>query len=161
MDPFLERFEARRKAREEADRSFEILGVTLTVKPAVAPEVGLRVARFQRAISEYVDAFTKAEAEGTPPPDSSGYDDEEMLALSESVIAECLEADSLPAWVELRRPDNPDPLTLLEIYGLATYILSRASALPTDGPSASSDGPPSEPASSTDLSSSPADGPEA
>ena len=37
QEPWLEQFEARRKEREEADRSFTLLGETLVVKANVAP----------------------------------------------------------------------------------------------------------------------------
>ncbi len=140
-DPWLAQFEARRAEREKADRTFTLLGETLTVKPSVAPEVGLRLGKFQIAVAAFVEAYQKAEAEKTAPPEGSGYTDEEMLALSESVIADCLTADSLPTWERLRRPDSEEPLTLIEIYGLATYVAGRAAGIPTGGPSASSDGP--------------------
>lgn len=155
-DAWLELFDARRKEREQADRSFTLLGETLTVKPSVAPEVGLRLAKFQIAMATFVADYQKAETEKTPPPESSGYTDADMLALSESVIAECLTEDSLVAWERLRLPGQPEPLTLLEIYGLANYILGRATGLPTGGPSASSDGRTNGKTSSKARSSSPA-----
>jgi hypothetical protein len=141
-DPWLEQFQVRRAEREKVDRAFTLLGETLTVKPSVAPEVGLRLGRFQIAMAAFVEDYQKAEAAKAPLPASSGYTDEEMLALSESVIVDCLTADSLPAWERLRRPDAAEPLTLIEIYGLATYVAARAAGLPTGGPSASSDGQP-------------------
>lgn len=139
-DQWLEQFNARREARAQADREVHLLGATLTVKPSVAPEVGLRLARFQIAMSEYVAAYNAATEAGGEPPASSGYTDEEMLALSESVIADCLEPASLPSWQKLRAPGAAEPLTLLEIYGLANYLVGRAAGLPTDGSPASSAG---------------------
>jgi hypothetical protein len=136
-DQWLEQFQARRDARAQANREVKLLGTTLTVKPSIAPEVGLRLAHFNIAMTNYVTAYNKAQTDGTTPPDGSGYDDTEMLALSESVIADCLTTDSLPAWQQLRAPDAPEPLTLLEIYGLANYLVSRAAGLPTDAPTGS------------------------
>ena len=153
-DPWLAQFEARRAEREKADRTFALFGEELTVKASVAPEVGLRLGKFQIAMAAFVEDYQKAEAANTPLPESSGYTDEEMLALSESVIADCLTADSLEAWQRLRRPDSAEPLTLLEIYGLASYVLGRATGLPTGGPSASSDGPQNGNTSSKGRSSS-------
>lgn len=141
MDPWLEQFEARRKERETADRTFTLLGETLTVKPSVAPEIGLRIARFQMQMAEHVDAVNAAEKTGTEPPSRSGISTEEMLDLSESVIRSCITADSLEAWERLRASDAADPLNLMDIYSLAIYALSRASGVPTEGSSDSSDGP--------------------
>ncbi len=140
QDPWLAQFEERRKEREQADRSFTVLGEELVVKASVAPEVGLRLAKFQVAMAKYVADFQEAQAKQKPPPTDSGYTDEDMLELSESVIVDCLTPESLEAWQRLRDPARPEPLALLEIYGLAGYVLARASGFPTGGPSASSDG---------------------
>lgn len=142
MDPWLEQFEARRKEREEADRTFTVLGVDLTVKPSVAPEVALRFTSFEKRIAEFIDQSDRARTEGQPQPEA-GIEDDEMLEIAESAIRTCLESSSLPAWEALRSPERDDPLGLLEIYGLARYVLGRASGLPTGGPTDSSAGPPS------------------
>lgn len=140
-DPYLEQFEARRKEREAADRTFTLLGEELTVKASVAPEVGLEMQAFKRKLVAFWIASSEAERTNSPVPAPDGVTDPEMLELSESVIRACLTADTQAAWDRLRSPDAADPLTLPEIYGLADFVLSKASGLPTAGPSGSSDGP--------------------
>ncbi len=139
QDPWLAQFEERRKEREKADRSFTLLGETLVVKPNVAPEVGLRRAAFQAKVQDYTLEVAAAQQAGREIPEL-GVDDEEFLAMSESIIVACLEPESLEAWRRLRSPDHPDPLSLLDIYGLSGFVLSKASRLPTDAPPASSNG---------------------
>jgi hypothetical protein len=139
QDPWLEQFEARRKEREQADRSFTLLGETLVVKPNVAPEVGLRREAFQQKVAAYTVEVAEAQATGKEIPEL-GVDDEEFLALSESIIVACLEPDSLDAWKRLRDPAHPDPLSLMDIYGLSGFVLAKASRLPTVAPAASSNG---------------------
>lgn len=140
MDPWLEQFQERRAAREQADRSFTLLGEELTVKSTVAPEVGLRVARFDMQIAQYIQAVQEAEAKGEPRP-LAGVTDEEMLELAESVIRDCLDPAAVPVWERLRDPGAKDPLDLVEIYGLARFMVGKVSGLPTERPSVSSAGP--------------------
>lgn len=153
MDPYLEQFVARRKEREQADRSFTLLGETLTVKASVAPEVGLRRGEFERRLAVFAATAEEARKANKPLPEL-GFSDQELLDLSDSIIFDCLEPASHDTWRKLRSPDSTDPLGLLEIYGLSGYVLSKASALPTGGPSASSDGQRSNGSSSTARSSS-------
>lgn len=139
QDPWLVQFEERRKEREQADRSFALLGEELTVKANVAPEIGLRREAFQIKVAAYTVEVAEAQAAKEPVPEL-GVNDEEFLELSESVILACLEPDSLDAWKRLRAPDHPDPLSLMDIYGLSGFVLAKASRLPTVAPSGSSAG---------------------
>ncbi len=139
QDPWLAQFEQRRKERETADRSFTLLGEALIVKPNVAPEIGLRREAFQNKVAAYTTEVEEAQRAGNPIPEL-GVDDEEFLALSESIIVACLEPDSLDAWKRLRDPAHPDPLSLMDIYGLSGFVLAKASRLPTVAPSGSSNG---------------------
>jgi hypothetical protein len=150
-DPWLENWEARRKERESADRSFEVLGETLVAKASVAPEIGLRLAEFQSRIAVYVPLAQEAQEKGKPLPDL-GVSDEELLALSEATIRACLEPASHEAWARLRDPERADPMSLMDIYGFATYVLSKATALPTGAPAGSSSGQASNGRSSTAAS---------
>jgi hypothetical protein len=152
MDPWLEQFAERRKQREESDRTFIILGQKLTVKPSVAPEPALRIADFEARLSAYLED-AKQRKTGDPVPEL-GVSDTEMLDMAETAIRAALEPQSLKAWEKLRAPDSAEPLDLLEIYGLAKYVLSRAARVPTDGPSGSSDGPQNTARSSKAKSSS-------
>lgn len=140
MDPWLEQFEARRKEREAADRTFTLLGEELTVKPSVAPELALRLFGFKKKLLEYWTARLAAEENGTALPSGDDVSDELMLDLSESVIRGCLTFESLPAWERLRSDESEQPLSLPEIYLLADGVISKVTQLPTGGPSASSDG---------------------
>jgi hypothetical protein len=154
-DPWLIQFEALRKEREEADRSFKILGETLTVKASVAPEIGFRLGEFQAKLVAYQAADKERETRGEPPSEM-GVTNAEFVELSEWTIRSCLEPDSVAAWERLRAPDAKDPLTLLDIYAVATYVQARASGLPTVGPADSSAGPQTNGTSSTAASPSPA-----
>ena len=151
-DPWLVQFEERRKEREAADRSFEFLGETLTHKAMVAPEGGFRLGGFQRrqlAYSKEQEA-RQARGEDTEP---MGVTDEEFLDLCEWTIRSCLEPESLEAWERIRDPASPEPLSLLEIYGFATYIQAKASGVfPTDAPTGSSAGRSNGVSSSTGVS---------
>lgn len=139
-DPWLEQFAERRKAREEADRTFDLLGESLTVRASVAPEAALRLAQFDIRVARYLEAAQEAEAKKLPPPEL-GVTDEEMLAMDEEAIRAALEPGSWAAWDRLRAPDAPEPLSILEIHGLARYVVSRVSGLPTERPAGSSAGP--------------------
>lgn len=139
-DPWLEQFAERRKAREEADRSFDLLGERLVVRASIAPEAALRLAQFDIRLARWKDEVDEAERlKKEPPP--LGVTDEEMLAMDEEAIRAALEPESWPAWDRLRAPDAAEPLSLLEIHGLSRYVVSRVSGLPTERPAGSSAGP--------------------
>lgn len=155
MDPWLENFNATREARLQEDRSFELLGERLTVKVAVAPEVGFRLNDLRRTVREEMEATARAAEQNLPAPDVTT--DAEMLAVAEDTIHACLEPESLEAWRRLRSTDSVQPLTFREIFTLCDYILARASGIPTGGPTDSSAGPQNTDTSSTDASPSPAE----
>lgn len=150
-DPWLEQWEQRRQERAQTDRSFTVLGETLTAKASVAPEIGIRLAEFQTRVAAYVPVAQAAQAKGEPLPEL-GVSDEEMLALSEATIRACLEPASITGWERLRDPERADPMTLMDIYGFATYVLSKATGLPTGASGGSSAGPQSNGRSSTAAS---------
>lgn len=155
-DPWLQQFEQRRAEREQADRSFTFLGETLTHKAAVAPEVGFRLGEFQRRQLAYQLAQEEKIAKGEEP-DELGVSNEELLDLCEWTIRSCLEPESIPGWERVRDPKFPQPMSLLEIYGFATYIQAKASGVfPTGAPTGSSDGRQNGGSSSKAVSRSPA-----
>ena len=139
-DPWLVQFEERRKAREAQDRSFDLDGETLTVRATVAPEVAVRYYELGARYTAFVTAFREAEAAGKEPPLESGIDDAEMLDISEATIRSCLDVKSLAAWDRLRSPEHARPLGLFDIYGLANYVLTKVTTLPTVAPAVSSNG---------------------
>lgn len=138
-DPWLVQFNEKRRLAKEAEKSFEVEGETIYYKPFVAPEVGLRRQAFQDKINAYVEIVAEAQASGKPIPEM-GVDNETMLAISESVIYDCLAPESFKTWEKLRDPKNPEPLGLLEIWHFSGFILSKVTNLPTDAPPASSNG---------------------
>lgn len=154
MDPWLENFNATRSARLKENRSFSLLGEQLTVKISVAPEVGFRLADLRRKVRDDLEAAKQAVELKQAAPEVTS--DAEMLAVAEDTIVACLEPDSLPAWRRLRSPEAAVPLSFREIFSLCDYILARASGIPTDGPSDSSNGPTNTDSSSTEDSPSPA-----
>lgn len=155
-DPWLQQFEARRLERDQADRSFTFLDETLTHKAAVAPEVGFRLGEFQRKQLAYQKAQEEKLLAGEEP-DELGVSNEELLDLCEWTIRSCLEPGSVEAWERIRDPAYPNPMSLLEIYGFATYIQARASGVfPTGEPTGSSDGQSNGGRSSKAASRSPA-----
>lgn len=153
IDPWLQQYNERRQRAKETPRSFEFEGETISYKPFVAPEVGLRRQAFQQKVNEYVTAVAEARAADKPIPEM-GVDDITMLDLSESVIRDCLTPEGVEAWERIRSPDNAEPLGLLEIYGFSGYLLSKVSEVPTDGAPGSSPGQQNGRTSSKDESSS-------
>lgn len=149
MDPWLEQFEARIAEREQTDRSFTILGVTLTVKPAVAPQVATTYFDAKARLLAYYVARDEARQTDAPIPDlPDDLTDTAIIDRFEQTARACLDAKSIPAWQELRAADRPNPLDWNDLFGLCEYLIARASNHPTDGPSGSSDGPPANGTSS-------------
>ena len=157
QDPWIQQFEARRAERAKADRSFEVLGEKLVAKASVAPEIGLRIADFQAKVALFTVAVAEAQQKGKPIPEL-GVSDTELLDLSEATIRACLEPGSIAAWERLRDPARKDPMTLMDIYGFATFVLAKATGLPTGAPDGSSTGPSRNGRSSTAASRSRAAG---
>lgn len=148
QDPWLEQFEARETERVRADRTFEVRGEKLTVKPGVAPEIGFRMSDFQARLAKFqIDARAAIEAGNEPPED--GPDNVELLDISEATIRACLEDDSIETWDRMRSPNFPRPFSLGDIYSFSTYVLSRAVELPTIASEGSSAGPQTNGRSST------------
>ena len=172
-DDFLANFEAKRAAREAADRSFVIAGETLRFRPSIAPEVAFKfrasqvsamedLEKLQAWSAEYAAAAAKngkGEAdmakliERVPEPRLS--DDDLLLVADETVLA-CLEPDTHEAWARLRSPEAPQPITYDEVFEIVGYLLSRVTQIPTDAPSDSSAGRTQDDKRSTGKSSSPA-----
>ena len=151
-DPWLTQFEERRKERDQEDRTFDFLGERLTHKAQVAPEVGFRLGAFQRKQIAYTAEQEERAARGEDR-EPMGVTDEEFLELCEWTIRSCLEPDSIAAWERIRDPNHPDPMTLLEIYGFATYVQAKAAGVfPTVEPTGSSAGPANGKTSSTGVS---------
>lgn len=155
-DQFLEAFEARRAAREQADRSFPLAGETLVYRSSVAPEVGMRLETMRQKVREQLErlrvaasAVEKTAGNGAGEAslealstalDSMEISDEQMLQSGDETVLACLEPESHEAWARLRSKDAPQPLTFDEIFELADYLLGCVSGIPTSAPADSSDG---------------------
>ena len=100
-DQWLTNFEERRKEREQADRSFVLLGETLTVKPSVAPQVGIRLNGARATVINDMVAAQAARDKGQDVP-APGITDEQMLEIAEETIRALIEPASLKAWERLR-----------------------------------------------------------
>lgn len=171
-DDFLQRFEERRTARQQAERSFDIAGVTLTFRAAVAPEVGMRLEgmrqevraqleRLRTAADEVDKAREKNGAEVDLSPleqavDAMTVTDAAMLQIGDETVIACLTEKSKQGWAELRSETAEQPLTFDEVFEIADYLLGRVAGIPTSGPADSSDGPTETDKPSKAKSSSPA-----
>lgn len=179
MDEFLERFEAKRKAREDADRTVTLAGEALVLRPTIAPEVVFKFRESQTtmyedltALRDWGEKLEKAQAlngDGDPEqiaalqaamPESRLTDDELIQIADETVVA-CLDADSADGWFRLRSKDNPHPLEYQEVFEIVGYLLGKVAQIPTVAPSDSSDGRTQTAKPSTAGSSSPAKTPAA
>ena len=152
-DAWLDDFQRRIADRKVSDRSFELLGEKLTVKPSVAPQVGLNFNSTRDKVIQQTRARQEALDAGKDAPDPL-VTDEELLDVIEQTIRACLEPSSLPAWDKLRSPEHASPLNWFDLYSLCDYVLSRASGLPTVASVASSNGRASAGRSSRAASSS-------
>lgn len=163
MDAWLQEFHDKYDQFEREDRTFPLLGESLTVKPVVSARVGTRFNSFRRQLGKQVEAAKEAEeaakkaekngAEKTvASPSGLLIDDEQMLAMAEGTIRACLEHDSWPAWERLMDPEAEKPLSFAQVFDICDYVIGRASGLPTVEPSGSSDGQQNEKDSSTDES---------
>jgi hypothetical protein len=171
-DPFLEAFEARRAAREQADRSFPLAGETLSYRPSVAPEVGMRLERMRQQVRGQMERL-KAAADKAEQASSNGgaeaavdelaaaldnleVSDTDMLQIGDETVLACLTPESAEAWARLRSPGAPQPLTFDEVFEFADYLLGRVAGIPTSAPADSSAGRTETASKSTAASSSPA-----
>lgn len=155
-DPFLEAFEARRLAREQADRSFPLAAETLTYRPTVAPEVGMRLEAMREKVRAQMERLKAAAEKAERAAKNGGGDealdelgaaldslevtDEAMLQSGDETVLACLMPASHEAWARLRSPDAPQPLTFDEVFELADYLLGRVAGIPTSAPADSSAG---------------------
>lgn len=138
VDEWMQQFDERREARRNASRTFTFCGVKLTHKVSIAPQVAiqfnetrLRATRALRAAAEATDAS---------PSELEIVSDAELIDTADATVRACLEPGSVAAWGKLRSIDNPEPLTFGEIFQFCDYIITKCSSLPTDAPSASSNG---------------------
>lgn len=145
-DTFLERFEQRRTERLQADRSFVLAGETLTFKPSVAPEVGMRLQTVrQQYATQLLEAQRRLAAYEKDPGkpievDDLNLDAEALIAAADEQIMACLDDPGQKAWGRLRALDAEYPLSASEIGEIADYLLGRVTGIPTDAPVDSSNG---------------------
>lgn len=155
-DQWLERFEERIAERADTGETLTIIGEKITLKPAIAPQVAIRYYDAKLRLIDYYLAREKAEAADEPVPELAvDLQDEALLALVEETARACIAPDSLAAWEQLRSPDRANPLAWRDVMSLCEHLLNKASGVPTEGPTDSSDGPKSTSTSSTDASPSP------
>lgn len=156
-DDWLDTFNEGIAVRERGERSFEVLGETLTVKPSLAPQVAIRYFTAKRRLIEFTALRIAAEAEGAEkPPLPEDLQDEALLELMDMTARACLDTATAPAWDRLRSDDHPTPLDWDQLFSLCEYLIGRASTHPTDEPIGSSNGQPGTSPSSEDASLSPA-----
>lgn len=162
---FLRALKERHAAREKADRSFELLGETLTYRAGVAPEVGNRL---QQAGAELFD-FSKqmqatvesggekiTEAEFAELMRNLGDARWRLFEIADQTALACLEPASHEAWARLRSEDAASPLSQDDVLEVARELVVRVTGLPTDAPTGSSDGRNGTAKRSKENSSSPA-----
>jgi len=156
-DAFLEAFEAKRKARAEADRTFTLAGETFRFRPTIAPEIVFRFRASQQSMYEDLEKLRawgmELEAaqglngdgeadvsrlmEAMPEPRLT---DDDLINIADETVIACLEPDSHEAWARLRSPENPQPVTYQEVFEIVGYLLGRVAEIPTVAPTGSSDG---------------------
>lgn len=168
----LEKIEAARRAREEADRTFTLAGETFKYRTAVAPAVVFRFRDSQRIKWEDLrDAYEWGEKMQAAQNMNGGGEaevarlmaempqarqtDEELLAMADATIVALLDPESHEAWARLRSEENPHPLTYDECFDFLDYLLGRVTDLPTVAPTDSSPGRTETASKSKGASSSP------
>ena len=156
-DDFLERFEARRIAREQADRTFVLAGETFRFRPTITPEVVFRFRDSQQSMYEDLDKIRRwgAEVEAARAKNGDGaadleqlvgampeprMSDDDLIQIADETILACLEPASHEAWAKLRSPENLQPVTYNEVFEIVGYLLGRVTEIPTVAPTGSSDG---------------------
>lgn len=135
-DEFLQAFNESRRLRAERDRTFEIGGVKLTHRPAVAPEIPLRyqeVADGMARWGEEVNRLIEGRNGKDPVLPDQPFSEAELIEVYNDFVLGCLEPSSHEAWAELRSPNAANPLLGEDIYRLAIWLLGRTTALPTEG----------------------------
>lgn len=147
MSDFLTEFHKKREARLAADRTFTLAGETLTHRPSVAPQIGLKLEAARHKVSvELLEISQRAkEINGSVPDEfvrliSGQTTDVEMLQISDEVIVACLEPDSHEAWGRLRDENAAYPLSVADVMEIADFLIERVTQIPTVAPAGSSDG---------------------
>lgn len=141
-DKWLEKFAADREERERVNRTLEILGETLTVKPSIAPQVATRYFDIKRQLAQnYVEKEEAKKTGSEPPVTPEELLDPAIIDLLDETCLACLTADSVSAWKRIRDPQHPAPPGWNDLFSLCEYLIGRASGHPTDGPDDSSTGP--------------------
>lgn len=162
QDSFLEAFEARRREREQADRTITLAGEQLTFRPSVAPEVGMKLEAARQDTADRLKTLSDkaTELDKVTARNGDAQADEDvaaMLAVTEAVeavqeaegraletadatVLDCLDPDSHEAWGRLRSVEATHPLTFTEVFQIADYLLGKVAGIPTDAPAGSSDG---------------------
>lgn len=137
QDDFLKAFNEQRALRAERDRSFQIDGVTLTHRPAVAPEIPLLFAETTDRLAVWADEVNRllatAKNGDQPALPEQPVSEAQLIEVYERTVLACLDPASDEAWQKLRAPDAPNPLTGEDIYRLAVYLIGRTTQIPTDG----------------------------
>lgn len=154
-DDFLKAFNEQRKLRADADRSFELEGVTLTHRPAVAPEVPFRFQEATEMLATWageVNALLAAANGSTPVIPDQPISDADLLSIYDHTVIACLEEKSHAAWATLRSPEAAYPLLGEEVYRLAVYLIGKTTSLPTAGLLGSSSTQPETETTSTENS---------
>lgn len=144
-DEFLTKFEERRAARAQADRTILLAGEKLTFRASVAPEVGFRLQAMRREVSDQIAEVRRqlaaANGDGVDPGIVGLIrSDEDMVQVGDETVIGCLEPSSAETWGRLRSADAAQPLTFEEIFEVADYLLARVAGVPTGAPADSSAG---------------------
>jgi len=159
QDDFLQAFAERRKLRAEQDRSFDLEGVILTHRAAIAPEVALRFQESHEEMARWateVDQLLATANGSTSPIPDQPISEAELLTVYDELILSCLEESSHASWAKLRSPSAPYPLAGSDIYALVVYLIGKTTELPTVGLPDSSSPQPETGTTSKESSRSPA-----
>lgn len=153
----LEKIEAARKAREDADRTFELAGESFRYRVAVAPAVIFRFRDSQRIKWEDLQKMHEWGAKLEAARNMNGgseeavaalieempvqrQTDEDLLQTADETILALLDPECHEAWGRLRSEENPHPLTYDECFDFLDYLIGRVTDLPTVAPTDSSPG---------------------
>ncbi len=158
-DEFLARFEEQRAARKQADRSFSLLGETLTVKPSISYSVSRDLENARLLMAEGLDNLVTAQkvyyGDGNGHPGDESEENlralianthaqrdcnDRLLQVAEETILDCLSTESHEAWGRMRAKDADEPLTSDEMLAIADYLIGKVAGLPTSAPVDSPDG---------------------
>lgn len=148
-DDFLADLKRRHAERAAADRTFDLLGESLTHRPSVAPEVARTLEEAGQALADLADRHRHALNGGREDiPDEeflvmlNEQADAQRLVLdaAEHTVLACLEADSHASWARLRSEAAASPLTADDVLEVARQLVVKLSQHPTLAPGGSSPG---------------------